>query len=1413
MTLVSAFTNQTYMTPYRVGIDIGSTTAKIVALNAAGKVVYSNYMRHQARVKDCLAEFFDNLKQTTGSAPLSLNITGSVGMGVSERCGVPFVQEVVAAANYVRHTHPDTNTMIDIGGEDAKVVFFDNGRTTDLRMNGNCAGGTGAFIDQMAILLHATNSELNTLAEHSTQVYPMASRCGVFSKTDIQNLIARNVPREDIAASIFHAVAVQTVTTLAHGCKITPPLMFCGGPLTFLPALRKAFIDYLGFSESNIILPENGSIIPAWGAALAESKFQTTAQNFMELASAALSQKTHSYISLPPIFEDKEDYERWRAELGGNALRRVAFEKGPQEAYIGIDSGSTTTKIVALSPGGKILFSYYHNNDGNPIGTAEKGLALMKQECEKAGTELTVAGSCSTGYGEDLIRAAFGLNSGIIETIAHYLAARNISPEVSFILDIGGQDMKAIFVDHGIINRIEINEACSSGCGSFISTFARSLGYSVDDFAHAACTSQAPCDLGTRCTVFMNSKVKQVLREGATVADIAAGLSYSVVKNCLYKVLQLKNTSELGKYVVVQGGTMRNDSIVRALEKLASTHVNRSDSPELMGAVGCALYAMEHKAYKNTGLEQMLSNAKYTTRRTQCKGCENQCTVTQYIFPENRRYYSGNRCERVFSNRGTNTKPGKNVYPLKYSLLFNREFQTKNPRFTMGIPRCLNMYENYPFWHMLLNSCGIRTVLSAESTHAAYERSASCVMSDNICFPAKLAHSHIADLERKGVDRILMPFVVFEQKEKNQQNSYNCPIVSGYSEVVNSSQSPKVPIESPVVTFKNRKLLLKQMETWLSRFGIPAKTVRNAVAAALQAQKSYRERLAAINRETLEEARREKRLTILLAGRPYHTDPLIQHRVSEMAAAMGVYVITDDIVYNEKLPIDDTIYLSQWAYPNRILKAAKWTGLQGADVQYMQLTSFGCGPDAFLTNEVRATLERYHKNLTLLKIDDIDNVGSVKLRVRSLVESLKISSNKMQGHAAPFETTPAFTKADRGRTIIAPFFTPFLSPLIPAAMKVAGFNVVNLPMSNATSDELGLKYSNNEVCYPATLIVGDVLKAFKSGRFNPDETAVAITQTGGQCRASNYIALIKRALLSNGYRNTPVVSLSLGSGIDNFQPGFKIPWLKLLPVALSTMLYSDVIAKMYYATVVRETQKGAAAGLRDKYLELAKPVIERNDADALPGLVSEAAEEFNAACTEKETAKVGIVGEIFLEFNPYAQKNVTNWLIGQGLEVVPPLITDFFTQSFVNRETKNRTMLQRKSIPNAIVNRLYRKVQKRIAAFDCAASTFKHYTPFDDIREKARRAEKIISLNAQFGEGWLIAGEIATYAAHGINHVVSLQPFGCIANHIIEKGIEKKMKAMFPGMNILSLDFDSSVSDVNVVNRLLLFIDNIKHPA
>ena len=578
---------------YKVGLDIGSTTAKIIVLDKSERnVLFYKYERHQAKVQECLLAFFHQLKEQMGDVTLSINITGSVGMGIAEKYSLPFVQEVVAAAQYIRRNHPGISSMIDIGGEDAKVVFFQNNQATDLRMNGNCAGGTGAFIDQMAILLGVSMDELNGLALRATRVHPIASRCGVFCKTDIQNLTAKNIPKEDIAASIFHAVTVQTIVTLAHGCDIVAPILLCGGPLTFIPALRKSFANYLQLSEENdFLLPEKSNLIPAWGAALAENSRKMKITELIGLLENLSEKAYQPQNSLPPFFKDETEYLQWKDRLAQYDVQRTELTSGIQQATIGIDSGSTTTKIVVLDENNRILYSYYHDNKGNPILAVEEGLQKLHKECQEKGTILQIKGGCSTGYGEDLIKAAFQMDAGIIETIAHYMAAKHINKDVSFILDIGGQDMKAIFTNGGIINRIEINEACSSGCGSFISTFAQSLDYKVEDFAKAACFSKAPCDLGTRCTVFMNSKVKQVLREGASVADIAAGLSYSVVKNCLYKVLQLKKPDELGKHIVVQGGTMRNDAIVRGLEKLTGKEVFRSDCPELMGALGCALYA------------------------------------------------------------------------------------------------------------------------------------------------------------------------------------------------------------------------------------------------------------------------------------------------------------------------------------------------------------------------------------------------------------------------------------------------------------------------------------------------------------------------------------------------------------------------------------------------------------------------------------------------------------------------------------------------------------------------------------------------------------------------------------------------------------------------------------------------------
>lgn len=1396
---------------YKLGIDIGSTTLKaVLADSVTHEIVFSRYIRHNADINRCLNGVLEEIEAETGNSSVSICMTGSIGMGVAEKLRIPFVQEVVAATGFVRTHYPDTAAMIDIGGEDGKMAFFKDGNPEDLRMNGNCAGGTGAFIDQMATLLNVETSELDRLACNADTVYPIASRCGVFSKTDIQNLIARNVRKENIAASIFHAVSVQTITTLARGKDIKTPIMVCGGPLTYIPSLRKAFADYLELPLSDFIVPENSHLIPALGCALHGdgmiSTIQRLRESVRELDNTGVVRKT----SLPPIFASPEEHRQWRLRKSAASIQDTPLQQGHTKAYIGIDSGSTTTKIAVLDDSARLLFTYYADNNGNPIDAVKTGLVMLSDRCRTAGTELEVCGSCSTGYGEDLIKAAFRMDHGIVETMAHYLAARRIYPDVSFILDIGGQDMKAIFVEDGVINRVEVNEACSSGCGSFIGTFANSLGYGIEDFARAACLAPAPCDLGTRCTVFMNSKVKQVLREGTSVDNIAAGLTYSVVRNCLYKVLRLKDPEALGNRIVVQGGTMRNDSVVRAFERMTGKEVGRSDHPELMGAIGCAIHAMESASDSGISLSEMLDGTECRTDTLACHGCQNRCAVTRFRFDNDNVYYSGNRCEKAFSNKGQSAAHGLNAYERKRHLLFDRNASPDAPLMNIGIPRCLNTFEDYPFWHTLLTECNIAVTLSDESDFSRYERCAGKVMSDNICLPAKVVHSHIQNLMARRVDRIFMPFVIYEKQDAAAQNSYNCPIVSGYSQVIRSVQPSDIPVDSPTFSFKEDKPLYRQCREYLTSLGVDPKLINKAFRKALAAQTEFERELVACNESILHEALATGRLVVMLAGRPYHADSMIQHKIAEMIAAQGPYVITDDYVRGKDISWPGkTDYLSQWSFPNRIFKAVQWVAQQPDDIQFMQLTSFGCGPDAFMTDEIRGILRHGHKNCTVLKIDDVNNIGSLRLRVRSLVESLNIRQTKRTPVTASDMTLPPYTTDQRGKTIIVPFFTPFVSPLIPDIFALAGYRVKSLPTSDDESEYWGLKYSNNEICYPATLIIGDIIKAFRSGGHDPGQTCVAMTQTGGQCRASNYIPLIRKALIENGYTETPVISVSSGSGLKNEQPGFHINWMKMLPITVAALLYTDLIARLYYPSVVREKTKGAADSLRDKYIGLAKSAVRDNEPGELYALMESAANEFDGICEDKELHKVGIIGEIFLKYHPYAQRNTTRWLVDNGLEVVYPALTDFFMQGLVNMAEEKKEHLSRHGMPVVMIRLLHDLTGRYIGKANRAGSKFRYFVPFDDIFEKAEVARDAISLSARFGEGWLIAGEIGTLAAHGVRHFISLQPFGCIANHIVQKGIENRLKSLYPQINILTLDFDSSVSEVNISNRLLLFVNSI----
>ncbi len=1442
---------------YNAGLDVGSTTLKFVVCDGNGDVVYSEYRRHHADIFAALKAAFENARERLGDGEISLFVTGSAGMGVAERSGLPFVQEVVAAAEVVRIKYPSTKTFVDIGGEDAKMIFFEEGKSPDIRMNGSCAGGTGAFIDQMATLLGCEVSELSSLAEKATRVHPIASRCGVFSKTDVQNLLARGTPREEISASIFHAVALQCIGNLARGFDILPKVFFCGGPFAFIPALRKAFRDELNLTEEQCVYSENAAIIPAWGCALTSlgnaEKARQNARKFSELEKIVTEARERvgnkkNAGALPRLFKDEADFNEWKVEHSKGVISEISLEEYDESpCFLGIDSGSTTTKIVVMDARERVLFRFYKKSQGDALGTVQSGLKILLADLEKLGKKISIARSCVTGYGEDLVKAAFNLDDGIVETIAHYRAAKKFKPEVSFILDIGGQDMKAIFVENSAINRLEINEACSSGCGSFVEAFAGTLKYQVADFAKIACFSETPSDLGTRCTVFMNSKVKQCLREGAAVADIAAGLSFSIIKNCLHKVLKIRDMSELGENIVVQGGTFRNLSVVRAFEVLTGKSVIYTNMPELMGAYGCALYAKEifdrenrvPETKKTAGTPscagtansgaRMLSFPRLNTfneKRVTCPGCTNRCTVSQFLFANGNTYFSGNKCEKVFTNKGAEFKKGENMYSYKYARIFRKHVPEKvvpaekKRKIKIGIPRSLNQFENFQFWSTFLSECGFDVVLSSTSTMPLYEKGLHSVMSDNICFPAKIVHGHVLDLVRKKVDRIFIPYVFRERKEDREAHgSFNCPIVSSYGEVIKSSMETerkfRIPTDVHVFTFEDEKLLQKACRKYVKALGVEKSVFKKAFQKALEAQEKFVRDLAEKAKSTFEKAKKNGRMTILLAGRPYHSDPLIQHKISDMAADFGVDIITEDIVrFAEDETLSGINGVLQWTYVTRILKAARFVAEADDSIHYVQMTSFGCGPDAFIIDEASDILRRGGKNITILKIDDVNNIGSLKLRLRSLIESLKFKSGatgtrirkKLPKHTA------IFREEDRSRTILYPFISEYLSPIIKPAIESVGYKAEMLPPSDAKTIEFGLKHSNNEVCYPATLCVGDIVKAIESGKYDRNKIAIGISQTGGQCRATNYLGLIKKALAQAGYPDVPVVALGVGTSPLNEQPGIDFSLSQIATRAVSAIVYGDCIGQMYYSTVARERVAGTAAKIRDDYLAALLPCVRHDKTKEMFRLLAKAAAEFEAVPVKDTVVPaIGIVGEIYVKYNSFSHKNVVSWLIEQGVEPIVPSVTDFMIQDIANNKINVELNLARRSFKTMAFTVAFRMIANRaIRRADKACRAFSRYRPFGDIEEKARKAGKIVSLAAQFGEGWLIPAEFTAFAEHGVYNAVSLQPFGCIANHIVAKGIEKKVKRIFPKMNLLFLDFDSGTSEANVLNRLHFMIKNAR---
>lgn len=968
---------------YYIGIDIGSTTVKVVVMDENFNILFKDYQRHMSKVREKAGEMLKSVAGQLAGKQVRAAITGSAGLGVAKACDIDFVQEVFATAGAVDRFLPGTDSVIELGGEDAKIIFFTGG--LEERMNGSCAGGTGAFIDQMATLLGVTPDELDELAAKHEKIYSIASRCGVFAKSDIQPLLNQGARREDIAASIFQAVVEQTIAGLAQGRKIEGRVAFLGGPLSFQKALRARFVETLKLSPENAVFPENAAYFVAIGAALHASKLET--RSFDDLLTKLENSTSIKTVtdSMPPLFENEEEYEKFKERHAKCEAGRTDFSTYNGDAWLGIDAGSTTTKLALIDDSDKILYEYYASNKGNPVVVVEKQLAEIYRVC---GDKIKIHGAAVTGYGEDLIKNAFGVDYGLVETVAHYYAARHFKPDVDFILDIGGQDIKCFKIRNGAVDSIMLNEACSSGCGSFIETFAKAMGYEVKDFAKLGLFAKHPVSLGTRCTVFMNSSVKQAQKDGAGVDDISAGLSMSVVKNAIYKVIRASHPSELGRHLVVQGGTFYNDAVLRSFEKEIGAQVTRPTIAGLMGAYGAALFAKSQENRQSSIISQEeLKTFEHISKTTNCAGCTNRCPLTINTFSGGRRYISGNRCERPLGTKMKADLP--NLYKFKYEKLKSYK-PVKGSRGKIGLPMTLNMYENLPFWHTFLTKLGFEVITSPESSRALYIKGQYSIPSDTVCYPAKIVHGHIESLLDMGIDTIFYPCLPYNFDEKRSDNHYNCPVVAYYPELIaaNVLRLKKIRYLNPYFGLDRPKGFVKSAAEFFGKeYGATPKEVK---AAAKAAYAEYHAHTAAIRKEgekALEYAKANGRNVVVLSGRPYHIDPEINHGIDRLISSFGLVIVSEDSVAHLAKP-DKTHVLNQWTYHARLYAAAKFATMH-PNTELVQLVSFGCGVDAVTTDETREICERAGKLYTQIKIDEINNLGAVKIRIRSLIAAIE----------------------------------------------------------------------------------------------------------------------------------------------------------------------------------------------------------------------------------------------------------------------------------------------------------------------------------------------------------------------------------------------------------------------------------------
>ena len=1261
---------------------------------------------------------------------------------------------------------------------------------------------------------------LNELSKKHTMIYPIASRCGVFAKTDIQPLLNEGAAKEDIATSIFQAVVNQTISGLACGRPIRGNVAFLGGPLNYLSELRQRFIETLKLSDDEIIVPEEAHLLVAKGAAL-DSINQTPITIEKLKSKIEVLRISHDDTSKPlkPLFSIDADYQEFKTRHDKDTVKKGNLKNFSGDCFIGIDAGSTTTKLIVIDSLGTLLYSLYGSNEGNPLNSV---IGMLKKLYKIIPSTAKIRFSGVTGYGEKLIQTALNIDLNEIETIAHYTAAKQFTPDVTSIVDIGGQDMKYIKMKNGVIDNILLNEACSSGCGSFIETFAKSLNLSIEDFVQSAIDARNPVDLGSRCTVFMNSKIKQAQKEGYSVGDISAGLSYSVIKNAIQKVMKVRDTNTLGDHIVVQGGTFYNDAVLRAFELIVGKNVIRPDISGLMGAYGVALLAKEQyeanldMEYSSTILKSNeLDDLKINTSHVRCNGCENHCLLTINKFSNGSRYVSGNRCEKGAGNITQNTNL-PNLVKYKYERIFNYTplSEEEATRGTIGIPRVLNMYEDYPFWFTFLTNLGFRVIISESSNRSTYEKGIESMPSESVCFPAKLSHGHIISLINSGIKTIFYPCIPYSRKEyKKADNHYNCPIVISYSEVLKNNveelKEKNIKFINPFLPFDTKKLTQTILE--LPEFKEYNFTKSEVLTAAKKAEEEYQKCKFDIHmkgQETLKYINDNNLKGIVLAGRPYHVDPEVNHGIDTLITSLGLCVLTEDSISNlteAKRPIR---VVDQWAFHSRLYAAAEFVG-KNDNLELVQLNSFGCGVDAVTTDQVEEILSSYNKMYTLIKIDEINNLGAVRIRIRSLLASMKKRNNLKESSTTNgnYEVDKKiFTKDMRkDYTILVPQMAPIHFELLETAVRACGYNVVLLRECTNNTVETGLKYVNNDACYPSILVVGQMIEALQSGKYDLNKTALIMSQTGGGCRATNYIGFIRKALKDAGFENIPVISFNV-VGMEKM-PGFKIT-LPLIERLLKMGVYADLLQKLLTKNRAYEIHKGESEKLFNEWLEKCKKLLEKSSLKQFKQSIYEMVADFEKIelDTSIKKPKVGIVGEVLIKYHPFGNNFVVNKLEEEGAEVVLPDFMGFIKFIATHKITFNQLIKTDK-----VKAKLFKTAIKLIDILEkdstiALKNSSKGYILPCNIWDLEDKVKDILSIGNQTGEGWFLTAEMIEYIENDIPNIVCVQPFACLPNHVVGKGVIKTIRNKFPEANISPIDYDPGASEANQTNRLKLLM-------